>query len=83
MAVIYKKRWKNSQTLKKKHAFCFMVAMATEMKQYYQLWYQMIRNKILGKVTKFVKKWTKTLGVANGFMVGGHIGLYRVNGTTL
>ena len=31
----------------------------------------MIRNKILGKVTKFGKKRTKTLGVANRFMVGG------------
>ena len=25
------KRWKNSQNVKKKHAFCFMVAMAMEM----------------------------------------------------
>ena len=33
----------------------------------------MIRNKILGKVTKFGEKRTKTLGVANRFMVGGHI----------
>ena len=31
----------------------------------------MIRNKILGKVTKFGEKRTKTLGVANRFMVGG------------
>ena len=32
----------------------------------------MICNKILGKVTKFGEKRTKTLGVANRFMVGGH-----------
>ena len=44
----------------------------------------MIRNKILGKVTKFGGKRTKTLGVANRFMVGGGgaqcapLGLYRV-----
>ena len=31
----------------------------------------MICNKILGKVTKFGEKRTKTLGVANRFMVGG------------
>ena len=31
----------------------------------------MIYNKILGKVTKFGGKRTKTLGVANRFMVGG------------
>ena len=68
-----------------------MVAMVTEVKQYDQLWYQMIRNKILGKVTKFDQKWTKILGVANRFMVGGGggtlcpsppppppLGLYRV-----
>ena len=45
----------------------------------------MICNKILGIVTKFGEKRTKTLGVANSFMVGGHnvppspLGLYRVN----
>ena len=33
----------------------------------------MICNKILGKVTKFGGKRTKTLGVANRLMVGGHI----------
>ena len=33
----------------------------------------MICNKILGKVTKFGGKRTKTLGVVNRFMVGGHI----------
>ena len=32
----------------------------------------MICNKILGKVTKFGGKRTKTLGVAKRFMVGGH-----------
>ena len=32
----------------------------------------MICNKILGKVTKFGQKRTKTLGVANRFMVEGH-----------
>ena len=31
----------------------------------------MICNKILGKVTKFGEKQTKTLGVANRFMVEG------------
>ena len=30
---------------------------------------EMICNKILGKVTKFGEKRTKTLGVANRFMV--------------
>ena len=44
----------------------------------------MIRNKILGKVTKFGGKRTKTLGVANRFIGGGGgrtmcpLGLYRV-----
>ena len=31
----------------------------------------MICNKILGKVTKFGGKLTKTVGVENRFMVGG------------
>ena len=31
----------------------------------------MICNKIIGKVTKFGGKQTKTLGVANIFMAGG------------
>ena len=35
------------------------------------LWYQSVRNKILGKVTKFGRKQTKTVGVATNFMVGG------------
>ena len=43
----------------------------------------MICNNIFGKVTKCGEKMTKTLGVANRFMVGAHcapLGLYGVKG---
>ena len=52
-----------------------MVAMATEMKQYYQLWYQMFRNKILGKVTKFDQKMDKNSRSGEQIYGRGHIGL--------
>ena len=43
-----------------KHAFCFMVAMATGMTKSTLLWHQIICNKILawGRVTKFGGKRT-------------------------
>ena len=45
--------------------------MATWMSLYNKLWYQIVRNKISGKVTKFGGKRAETIGVANTFVVGG------------
>ena len=55
-----------------------MVAMATGSRNNINYDIKLICNKILGKVTKFGEKRTKPLGVANRFMLGGTLGLYRV-----
>ena len=63
-------RLKSSQNWKGKKAFCCMVAMAAGVT---------MCNKILGKVTKFGGKRTKTLGVAN-VPPPPPLGLKRVTG---
>ena len=51
MELFYRKTENSSRN--EEHALGFVVAMATEMSQYNELWNEITRNKILGKVTKF------------------------------
>ena len=66
MEVLYQKDWKVAKIWKTSLLFYGCHGNGDDV------WYQVICNKILGKVTKFGEKRTKTLGVANRFMVGGH-----------